>query len=251
VVLSGRKLRIGGREPQRFVENSQVHIGLIGGIGPAATDFYYRRLISTFASRKAALELTIVHADTPTLLGNLARKDTDSQVAIYMKLTNRLAAAGAECVAVTSIAGHFCIDAFKVSSVLPVVDMITAVDRALEHQAFARIGILGTRTVMETRFYGAISRVEVVPPSGQDLEDVHQAYVAMAASGVVTEAQSAVFHAVSKKLLSESGVEAIMLGGTDLALVFDERNAEFPLVDCAGIHADAIAKLAEMPEPGS
>ena len=46
-----------------------MHIGLIGGIGPAATDFYYRRLISTFARKKAALELTIVHADTPTLLG--------------------------------------------------------------------------------------------------------------------------------------------------------------------------------------
>jgi aspartate/glutamate racemase len=36
-----------------------MHIGLIGGIGPAATDFYYRRLISTFASKKAALDLTI------------------------------------------------------------------------------------------------------------------------------------------------------------------------------------------------
>jgi aspartate racemase len=32
-----------------------MHIGLIGGIGPAATDFYYRRLISAFASRKAPL----------------------------------------------------------------------------------------------------------------------------------------------------------------------------------------------------
>ena len=84
-----------------------MHIGLIGGIGPAATDFYYRRLISTFASKKAALELTIVHADTATLLGNLTRNDAASQVAIYMKLTNRLAAAGAGCVAVTSVAGHF------------------------------------------------------------------------------------------------------------------------------------------------
>jgi len=71
-----------------------MHIGLIGGIGPAATDFYYRRLISTFASKKAALELTIVHADTPTLLGNLASNDAATQVAIFMKLTNRLAAAG-------------------------------------------------------------------------------------------------------------------------------------------------------------
>ena len=107
------------------------------GIGPAATDFYYRRLISTFARNKAALELTIVHADTPTLLKNLAGNDAASQVAIYMKLTNRLAAAGAECVAVTSIAGHFCIDTFKASSPLPVVDMIAEVNRALRLRALS------------------------------------------------------------------------------------------------------------------
>jgi aspartate racemase len=221
-----------------------MHIGLIGGIGPAATDFYYRRLISTFASKKAALDLTIVHADAPTLLGNLASNDAATQVPIYMKLTDRLAAAGAECVAITSVAGHFCIDAFKALSVLPVVDMISEVNRAIERRAFERIGILGTRTVMKTLLFGGVSRVEIVPPSGQDLEDVHQAYVAMAASGIVTADQRAVFAAVSKKLLKESGVEAIMLGGTDLALAFNERDTEFPLIDCAGIHADAVAKLA-------
>jgi aspartate racemase len=221
-----------------------MHIGLIGGIGPAATDYYYRRLVSTFASKNAALELTIVHADTPTLLRHLASNDAAGQVAIYMKLTNRLAAAGAECVAITSIAGHFCIEAFKALSVLPVVDMISEVNRAIAQRAFERIGILGTRTVMETRLYGSVSGVEVIPPSGQDLEDVHKAYVAMAASGVVTEAQKAVFTTVSKRLLSESGVEAIILGGTDLVLAFNERDTEFPVINCAGIHADAIAKLA-------
>ena len=41
-----------------------MHIRLIGGIGPAATDFYYRRLIAAFASRKTPLEPTIAHADT-------------------------------------------------------------------------------------------------------------------------------------------------------------------------------------------
>ena len=220
-----------------------MHIGLIGGIGPAATDFYYRRLISTFASKKAALELTIVHADTPTLLGNLASNDAATQVAIFMRLTNRLAVAGAECVAITSIAGHFCIDAFKASSVLPVVDMISEVNRTIGQRGFERIGILGTRTVMETRLYGGLPSVEVVPPGGRDLEDVHQAYVAMAASGIVTDAQRAVFAAASKQLFKESGVEAIMLGGTDLVLAFNERDTEFPLIDCAGIHADAVANL--------
>jgi aspartate racemase len=35
-----------------------------------------------------------------------------------------------------------------------------------------------------------------------------------------------------------------MLGGTDLALVLGELKAAFPVVDCAAIHADAIAKAA-------
>jgi aspartate racemase len=221
-----------------------MHIGLIGGIGPAATDFYYRRLISTFASKKAPLDLTIVHADTPTLLGNLASNNVDAQVAIYMRLTKRLVAAGADCVVVTSIAGHFCIDAFKASSPLPVVDMISEVNHAIAQRGLKHIGILGTRTVMETRFYGRVTSAEVIPPSGEDLGDVHQAYVEMAASGVVTTAQRKVFDTVSQSLIAGSGAEAIMLGGTDLALAFNEKDAPFPLVDCAGIHADAIAKLA-------
>jgi len=223
---------------------AKMHIGLIGGIGPGATDFYYRRLISTFAEKKATLELTMVHADTPTLLSNLAKNDASAQTAIYTRLTNRLVSAGAECVCVPSIAGHFCIDEFKAVSPLPVVDMLAEVSRAVETRGLKRVGILGTRTVMETRFYGRIASAEVIPPSGKDLDEVHQAYVAMAASGSVTEDQRSIFNAVSHRLMENEGAEAIMLGGTDLALALNEQTAGFPLVDCAGIHADAIAKLA-------
>ena len=226
------------------MEVAKMHIGLIGGIGPGATDYYYRRLISTFAEKNATLELTIVHADTPTLLRNLASNDAAAQTAIYKRLTNRLVSAGAECVGVTSIAGHFCIDAFKAISPLPVVDMISEVSRALETRGLKRIGIIGTRTVMETRFYGRITSAEIIPPSGPDLDDVHQAYISMAATGIVTEAQRSVFNAVSRRLLGDQGAEAVLLGGTDLTLAFNEQTAEFPLVDCAGIHADAIARLA-------
>ena len=45
-----------------------MQIGLIGGIGPAATDFYYRSLIERFASEEKNLDMTIVHADAPTLI---------------------------------------------------------------------------------------------------------------------------------------------------------------------------------------
>ena len=221
-----------------------MQIGLIGGIGPAATDFYYRRLISAFSRNNIPLELTIVHADTQTLLKNLARNDVESQVAIYVTLTDRLAAAGAGCVAITSIAGHFCIETFKSVSPLPLVDMISEVNTSIASRGFKRIGILGTRTVMETQFYGAITTATIIQPTDSDLEDVHQAYVAMAASGIVTPEQRAIFDSASRKLLLDYKVEAILLGGTDLALVYKEGETTFPLVDCAAIHSDAVLRFA-------
>lgn len=220
-----------------------MQIGLIGGIGPSATDFYYRRLIAAFAARESPLELTSVHADTPTLVDNLGRNDKAAQAEIFLRLARRLAAAGAKLVAIISIAGHFCIDSFKAESPLPAVDMITEVNQAVRKTALSRIGILGTRTVMETRFYGGLTTAAIIPPSGRDLIDVHDAYVTMAASGSVTEAQRSVFDRVSRRLLND-GAQAIMLGGTDLALVYDQQTSEFPLIDCASIHVDAIVRFA-------
>jgi aspartate racemase len=224
-----------------------MQIGLIGGIGPAATDYYYRRLIQAFAETGEDLDMTIVHADTSTLLGNQAQGNIDAQVAIYDRLTERLVSAGAGCVAVTSIAGHFCIDAFKKSSPLPVIDMLLEVRAAIDARRLKRIGILGTRTVMETRFYGAVHTAEAIPPHGDALGDVHDAYVAMAAAGKVTDDQRAVFDAACGQLIEESGVEAIMLGGTDLALVYREEGSAFPVLDCAAVHVDAIVRTVVGP----
>ena len=219
-----------------------MHVGLIGGIGPAATDFYYRRLIACFAEGGAPLELTMVHADAPTLLGNLERDARAEQVEIYLGLTERLVAAGADCVVVTSIGGHFCIAEFAARSPLPVVNMLTEVAAAVADRGYKRLGILGTKTVMESRFYGGITTAEVVAPRA--LDAVHDAYAAMASAGAITEAQQEVFDAASRALLEGEKVEAIMLGGTDLALAYDAATAPFTLVDCAAIHVDAIIRRA-------
>ena len=220
-----------------------MHIGLIVGIGPAATDFYYRRLIATLAAKGVPLELTMAHADTPTLLRNQAEGNVAAQVAIYARLTARLHQAGAGAVAVTSIAGHFCIEAFKTVSPLPVIDLLAEVDRGLTARGLKRVGIIGTRVVMQTRFYDAARTTEVIAPRGAMLDAVHEAYVAMAAAGIVTPAQRQVFFDAGRAFMQD-GAEAVMLGGTDLALAFTGQDPGFPIFDCAGIHADAIAEVA-------
>jgi aspartate racemase len=76
-------------------------------------------------------------------------------------------------------------------------------------------------SVRETPDLSSEGSAETSVPGEPDLDDVHQAYISMAASGFVTEHQRSVFNAVSHRLLQNQGAEAIMLGGTDLALAFN------------------------------
>ena len=220
-----------------------MQIGLIGGIGPAATDFYYRSLIEKFASEDADLDMTIVHADASTLVKNLMDDNKDAQVSIYNALTKRLKNAGAECVAITSIAGHFCIEKFVEKSVLPIVDLLSCVRAEVENKGYEKIGILGTKPVMESKFYSVINSAEIVLPEGDLLEDIHNAYVEMATSGYASEDQKLVFDAACNQFITQNKVDAVMLGGTDLALVYNPNNVDFALVDCAAVHVEELFRL--------
>lgn len=219
-----------------------MHIGLIGGIGPAATDFYYKGLIRRAADRGVDMDLTIAHADSPTLLANLATDDTAAQCAIYLRLTERLKRAGAECVAITSISGHFPIDVFEPQSPLPVIDMMATLRTHLAESGLKRVGLMGTKPVMASSMYGKLGDLEVLAPAGDALDRVHEAYVTLALSGQPTDALRQVFFEEGAALVKDSGAEAVLLGGTDLNVAFEGHDPGFALVDCADIHTDAIAK---------
>lgn len=221
-----------------------MQIGLIGGIGPAAQDYYTRRLVGLFADANTPLEMTTVHADAPTVLANLATARRVEQVEVFVRLAERLAEAGAGFVAVTSIAGHFCRREFAARSPLPVVDMIDIVAAHVVGQHLTRIGILGTKTVMQSQFYGGIPTADVIAPSGPDLDRVHAAYVALATAGAVNMEQREVFESVARKLIDQAGAEAILLGGTDLVLAFNGEQSMFPVIDCAALHSHQIAQRA-------
>jgi aspartate racemase len=217
-----------------------MHIGLIGGIGPAATDFYYRGLIDRHTERGTVLDLTIAHADARQMTGNLATKNTKAQAEIFARLVHRLAAAGAEAAAVTSMGGHFCVADLEAISPLPILNAIPAVNESLRARGLKRVGIMGTRNVMESGLYGGITSVEVIHPEGEKLGQVHDAYVAMAVPGHVTEAQRSLFFRIGAELCRDRGAEAIVLGGTDLFLAFAGQDPGFPVIDCADIHVEAI-----------
>ena len=221
-----------------------MHIGLIGGIGPAATEYYYRGLIEHYARSGIALDLTIAHADVREMARNLANGAAQEQAEIFARLIQRLAAAGAEIAAVTSMGGHFCIRELAAISPLPLLNAIPEVDATIRQRDLKTVGIIGTHTVMESGLYGGITSARIVTPEGAALDQVHEAYVSMATAGHVTETQRGVFFSIGQSLCQARGAEGIVLGGTDLFLAFTGQDCGFAVVDCALVHIEALFRLA-------
>mgnify|MGYP006147969551 FL=1 len=221
-----------------------MHIGMIGGIGPAATEFYYHNLVKSYKSANELLELTIVHAELSDLIGNIVSNSPDKQAEIFRKLALRLQAAGAETIAITSIAGHFCIPEFERISPLPIVNAIPALESELARRGLQRVGILGNRISMETKLFGGISSTEIVVPLGQELDAVHDEYMKMATTGKVDSRQRELLFTIGKGLCEKQGAEAVVLAGTDLFLAFDGHDSGFTVLDCALVHIDALLGMS-------
>ncbi|MBI1219599.1 MAG: aspartate/glutamate racemase family protein [Rhodobacteraceae bacterium] len=221
-----------------------MHIGLIGGIGPAATVVYYQRLCAAMRAAGARLELTIVQADVYDLIANNLADRRADQAAIYADLIDRLAAAGADCAAITSLGGHFCFAETARISALPLVSAVTPLDDHFAARGLKRVGLLGTEVVMRTRLYGQLRRTEAVAPTG-DLVALGQVYQNVATSGICTPEQRAIFFEAGRRMVEDQGAEAIILAGTDLNLGFDgAHDPGYPVIDALDVHVAVLADLA-------
>jgi aspartate racemase len=221
-----------------------MHIGMIGGIGPAATEFYYRNLVRTYQSFGRQLELTIVHADVNQLVAHIASGSHDLQTAVYLDLARRLQGAGADAIVISSIAGHFCMPEFEPLSPLPVISILPALDAEFRSRNLQRVGLLGNRITMETRLFGGIASAEIIVPPGNELDRVHEEYLAMAVSGRATERQRELLFEIGKNLCDQQGADAVILAGTDLFLAFDGYDCGFEAIDGALVHIDAVFRQA-------
>ena len=64
-----------------------MHVGLIGGIGPAVTFLYYQRLFEIALAKNFPLELTVVNCDMPQFLNNFSqdKKENKASIAVLKK----------------------------------------------------------------------------------------------------------------------------------------------------------------------
>lgn len=222
-----------------------MHIGLIGGIGPAATEFYYRGLVRNSTVSSSKLELTVAHADMSVLLANMTVDARDQQAKVFRNHIEQLDRAGATVAAVTSIAGHFCFSELESMSPLPLVSALTVLEQEIARRRIRRVGLLGSQIAIESKLYGSLNDVEVVLPSGEEIASVSKEYFAMATAQRASKAQREMFFSVGARLCSEKSAEVVILAGTDMFLAFADANPGFEVIDCAEVHIQKLSEIAQ------
>jgi aspartate racemase len=204
------------------------NLGLIGGLGPGATVFYYEQLVKAGAG-----ELLIIHADMSYGLSLMEQSNYRALAEYFARIIDRMARGGAEVAAISAVTPHACIRELETISALPLVNIIDATRAEILARGLRRVALFGTRFVVASRMFGMLDGVEVVVP--EQVSEIHEAYMQTVAGD--TEGRdrlSAIAHQLT--------VDAVVLAGTDLSLVFNENNTDFPYVDCTQVHIREILR---------
>jgi len=229
---------------------SQRCLGLVGGLGVGAAIHYYRELARAHEARGSVLRLVMVHADMSHGLA-FVRAGERMKLAQYLaELIGRLRAAGGEVAVIPAVTPHICAPELTEISPLPLINILTATDEALAARALRRVAVFGTRFSIETGLFGQITRAEIVRPQPAEIDLIHTIYMHLAESGTGSDVERQELSALARRLIDRDHLDGIILAGTDLSMIFEERNTDFPHIDCSRVHIEAImAQLFAESEP--
>ena len=224
--------------------------------------FYYRSLVEAHLARGLSPQLLMVHADVRRVLGLAAARETRELATYLAGLLGQLAGGGAEIATIPAFAPQICARELAEMTPLPLISLLDAIAAEVERRKLQRVAIFGARVTMETKLFGRLESVEVVDPSAREIDLVSSAYGRIvqeerasaedfaalrglpahtAAACHRTAAAPATCH-LPATLIERERLDAILLAGTDLAFVFHAGNIDFPYLDGARTHIDAIMR---------
>jgi aspartate racemase len=221
----------------------QECFGLVGGLGVGAAIHYYRELAKAHDAVQVPLDLVMVHADLARMTRWAGAGDARSMGQYLAGLLARLKAAGATFAALPAVTPHLCLSELLPISPLPLVNLLEAVNDSLRSSGLRRVALFGTRFTVESAMFGALTGVEVVRPRPDEVDYIQKTYFQLASTGVGGNFERQGFTNLAETLIRRDGVDAVVLAGTDLALIFDESNISFPHIDCARVHLHKILRV--------
>lgn len=227
---------------------SKRTIGIVGGMGPAATAFFYESLVrATPATRDQEHVPVLISGDpripdrTEAILGG-----GPSPVPNIASAIQRLAMAGADLAVMPCNSAHYYYEELARDAPIPLLDMIdlTAAEARAAFPDVKAMGVLGTLATVQKRLYEvplAKRGIALVPATTRSRNAVMTAIRAVKAGD--TRAARSVVDAAASELMDQ-GAGALILACTDLSLCYVARPPPFAAVDSTRSLASASVRAA-------
>ena len=222
-------------------------VGLVGGLGAESTIDYYRRILAAWARHDATSSPSIVIDSLDVARGlHLSEHDRPALTEYLLASLRRLAGAGVDFAAMAANTPHLVFDELAARSPLPILSIVEVCAAEARRRGFTRVALLGTRFTMEASFYPSVCArygIAVVVPDEARRIWVHERYVGEMLKGEFRDDTRQAVVALIGRLRDEHGIDAVILGGTELTLLLAESTvAGIPVLDTTALHVDAIVE---------
>ena len=221
-------------------------LGIVGGTGPESTIDYYRKLIGGWRRRRpdgSDARVIIDSVDGGGVIRSLSEGDLDAAGRAFGAALAELAAAGCGRALIASNLGHMAFERIAPPPPMPMIHIVEAARAAAVAAGHRRLGLIGTRFVMEAPLYPdrfATAGIAIVAPAPDEREVVHAIYFDELVPGIIRDSSRERLVEVVERMRGRDGIDGVILGGTELALILTEPSyAGVPVLDTAALHVAA------------
>jgi aspartate racemase len=219
-------------------------IGLIGGLSWESTAVYYRLLNEGIRARLGGLhsaQLLLWSFDFAEI-ELLQNTDNWPQATERMiDAAQRLERGGADYLLICSNTMHKMAQAVSAAVSIPLLHIADGVGNAAQQLGLRKVGLLATRYTMEQDFYKArlIHQygLEVLIPDEPGRALIHDVIYTELCQGIVTPASKQQYLNVIHQL-SVQGMEAVILGCTEIGLLIQSEDVSLPVFDTTLLHVE-------------
>jgi len=203
-------------------------LGVLGGMGPAATLDFLQKLQAYTPAKKDQDHLRVLMDLNPQVPDRNVPGSLSG--AVLAEMAGALRGAGAEVLAMPCNTAHADAGVIQRASGLPLIDLIETGAQAAAETGGARAGVLGTKGAVRLyREYLAAQAMGLVS-LGPESQDRFMELIYRIKAGDVGQDVRAGMKALAEELVAQ-GAEVVVAGCTEAPLVLSAADVRVPFVD--------------------
>lgn len=230
-------------------------IGILGGMGPAATLECFGKIIRNTAAKSDADHLRVVMDSNPTIPDRIAAilGDGASPVPALLAGCRGLEKAGADFIIIPCVTVHFFLPQLQAESPLPILSIFDAVAEAIQADlpGAQTVGLMGTSATVASGLIQkrlAVDKIRTLVP-----DSVQQSKVVAAIKDIKNSQPPRTQAAITSDLIDAAaslinakpdGAKAIVAGCTEIPLALSQKDLPVPYFDSLTILARAAIRFA-------